>query len=116
MKYYHATSNGVPIPDQPNRFIEVTLHPDADPIHDRVHGFIERDITRVVYATNIPTNLSLKFFENVAKGGKNELSVEKVRVGCFGKNRAVEFRMGSIYGKFFHAILFPLQNRYLLLF
>jgi len=107
MKYYHETSNGVPLPDQPNRYIEVALHSDADPVHDRVRGFIERDMTRVVFATNIPTNLGLKFFENVAKGGKNELAVEKIRVGRFGKNRAVEFRMGSIHGKIIHAVLFP---------
>jgi hypothetical protein len=107
MKYYHATSNGVPFPDQPKRFIDVTLHADADPVHDRVRGFIEHDVTRVVYVTNIPTNLGLKFFENVAKGGKHELSVEKIRVGHFGKNRSVEFRMGSICGQFFHSILFP---------
>jgi len=111
MRYYHATSNGVPLPDQPKRFIDVTLHTDVDPVHDRVRGFIERDITRVIHAANIPTNLSLKFFENVAKGSKNELSVEKVRVGRFGKNRVVEFRMGSIYGKLFYAILFSVQNR-----
>jgi hypothetical protein len=101
MKYYHATSNGIPFPDQPKHFIEVALHTDADPVQDRVRGFIERDITRVIYAANIPMNLSLEFFEKIAKGNKNELSVEKVRVGRFEKNRAVEFRMGSIYGKSF---------------
>jgi len=109
MKYYHATSNGIPLPNQPKDFIDVTLHADADPVHDRVRGFIERDITRVVYAANIPMNFGLEFFQNVVKGDKNEFLVEKIRVGRFGKNRAVEFRMGSIYGKSFHTILFLLQ-------
>ena len=109
-KYYNATSNGIPLPDQPKRFIEVTLHTDADPVHDRVRSFIERDITRVIYVVNIPMNLTLKFFQTVAKGGKNELSVEKVRVGRLEKNRMAEFRMGSIDGKSFYDILFPLRN------
>jgi len=110
MKYYHATSGAVPLPGQPEHLIDVELHVDADPVHDRVRGFIDRDITRVVYVANIPANLSLKFFENVAKGTKNEFAVEKVRVGRFGKKRTVEFRMGSIYGEFLYIVLFDLQN------